>query len=316
MGYHLTITTSKKRAHKALEHTNAAQTAIDIREYFHQRKALIDDALDKYLKTRVPQIPPVLHQAMCYSVLDAGKRFRPILTLAVGELFGAKRAPMLSFACAIELIHCYSLIHDDLPALDNDDFRRGKPSCHKRFGEAIALLAGDALLTEAFFIMSDPVVARNLGGTLIAKIIREISETAGVRGMVSGQSKEFELEKCKVTSAVLEDLDRLKTGALITTAARIGAIIGRATREDLDRITRYARSLGLAFQITDDILDEHEISEDNHKGIANYLAVVGKAKARDRVQALLAECLTEMEPYGNAAEPLREIARYVTGRTQ
>jgi geranylgeranyl diphosphate synthase, type II len=313
MGYHLTI---KKGAHKALEQTNAAQTAIDIREYFHERKSLIDDALDQYLKTRVPQIPPVLHQAMCYSVLDAGKRFRPILTLAVGELFGAKRAPMLSFACAIELIHCYSLIHDDLPALDNDDFRRGKPSCHKRFGEAIALLAGDALLTEAFFIMSDPVVARNLGGTLIAKVIREISETAGVRGMVSGQSKEFELEKCKVTSAVLEDLDRLKTGALITTAARVGAIIGRATREDLDRITRYARSLGLAFQITDDILDEHEITADNHKGIANYLAVVGKAKARDRVQALFAECLREMEPYANAAEPLREIARYVTDRTQ
>ena len=316
MGYHLTITTSKKRAHKDLDQANAAQTSVDIRQYFHQRKSLIDHALDQHLKTRVPQIPPLLHQAMCYSVLDAGKRFRPILTLAVGELFGAKRAPMLSVACAIELIHCYSLIHDDLPSLDNDDFRRGKPSCHKRFGEAIALLAGDALLTEAFFIVSDPAIARNLGGALIAKVIREISAAAGIRGMVSGQSKEFELEKRKVTPAVLEDLDGLKTGALITTAARVGAIIGKATREDLDRITRYARSLGLAFQITDDILDEQEISEENHKGMVNYLAVVGKAKARDRVEALFAECLTEMEPYGNAAEPLREIARYVTGRTQ
>jgi len=316
MGYHFTITTSQKRTDKVSGQTNAAQTAIDSLQYFDQRKSLIDAALEQHLKTRVPQIPPVLHQAMCYSVLDAGKRFRPILSLAVGELFGAKRAPMLSFACAIELIHCYSLIHDDLPSLDNDDFRRGKPSCHKRFGEAIALLAGDALLTEAFFIVSAPNVARVLGGALIAKLIREISEAAGVRGMISGQSKEFELEKCKVTPAVLEDLDRLKTGALITTAARVGAIIGRATREDLDRLTRYARSLGLAFQITDDILDEHEISEDNHKGVTNYLAVAGKAKARDRVQALFAQCLREIEPYGKAAQPLREIARYVTGRTE
>jgi geranylgeranyl diphosphate synthase type II len=316
MGYHLTIPTSKKKTHKVSGQTTAAATTVDTRQYFDQRKSLIDDALDQYLKKRVPQIPPLLHQAMCYSVLDAGKRFRPILTLTVGELFGAKRAPMLALACAIELIHCYSLIHDDLPALDNDDFRRGKPSCHKRFGEAIALLAGDALLTEAFFIVSDPAVARILGGALIAKLVREISEAAGVRGMVSGQSKEFELEKCKITPAILEDLDSLKTGALITTAARVGAIIGKAGREDLDRITRYARALGLAFQITDDILDEHEVSQDNHKGIANYLAVAGKAKARDRVRDLFAECLREVEPYGNGAEPLREIARYVTGRTQ
>ena len=295
---------------------NGAQAVIDSRQYFDERKALIDDALDQYLKTKVPQIPTLLHQAMCYSVLDAGKRLRPTLTLAVGELFGAKRAPLVSFACAIELIHCYSLIHDDLPSLDNDDFRRGKPSCHKRFGEAIALLAGDALLTEAFFVVSDPAVTRVLGGGVIAKLTREISEAAGVRGMVSGQSKEFELAKCKVTPAVLEDLDRLKTGALITTAARVGAIIGKATREDLDRITRYARALGLAFQITDDILDEHEVSQDNHKGKANYLAVAGKAKARERVQTLFDECIREVEPYGHAAEPLREIARYVTGRTQ
>jgi geranylgeranyl diphosphate synthase type II len=253
---------------------------------------------------------------MCYSALDAGKRFRPILTLAVGELFGAKRAPVVLFACAIELIHCYSLIHDDLPSLDNDDFRRGKPSCHKQFGEAIALLAGDALLTEAFFIVSDPGIARLLGTTLSTKLIREISEAAGMRGMISGQSREFELAEIQVTSDILEDLDRLKTGALITTAARVGAMIGGATRKDLERITRYARSLGLAFQITDDILDAHEISEENHKGIANYLSVAGKAAASERVKSLFAECLREIEPYGKAAEPLREIAHYVTERTQ
>src|SRR5919108_6290900 len=134
---------------------NVAHTVVDIQRSLLERKSLIDRALTQYLKRRDPQITPLLHGAMCYSVLDAGKRFRPILTLTVGELFGAKRV-LLPFACAIELIHCYSLIHDDLPALDNDDLRRGKPSCHKRFGEAIALLAGGALLNEAFFLMSDP----------------------------------------------------------------------------------------------------------------------------------------------------------------
>jgi geranylgeranyl diphosphate synthase type II len=316
MGYPLATATSKKKLHSVWNQTNVAHAAIDIRQYFHQRKLLIDDALSHYLKSKAPQIAPALHQAMCYSALDAGKRFRPILTLAVGELFGAKRAPVVSFACAIELIHCYSLIHDDLPSLDNDDFRRGKPSCHKRFGEAIALLAGDALLTEAFFIVSDPGIARLLGTTLSTKLIREISEAAGMRGMISGQSREFELAEIQVTPDILEDLDRLKTGALITTAARVGAMIGRATRKDLERITRYARSLGLVFQITDDILDAHEISKENHKGIANYLSVAGKAAASERVQVLFAECLREIEPYGKAAEPLREIAHYVTERTQ
>ena len=316
MGYPLATATSKKKLNSVWNQTNVAHAAIDIRQYFHQRKLLIDDALSRYLKSKAPQIAPALHQAMCYSALDAGKRFRPILTLAVGELFGAKRAPVVSFACAIELIHCYSLIHDDLPSLDNDDFRRGKPSCHKRFGEAIALLAGDALLTEAFFIVSDPGIARLLGTTLSTKLIREISEAAGMRGMISGQSREFELAEIQVTPDILEDLDRLKTGALITTAARVGAMIGGATRKDLERITRYARSLGLVFQITDDILDAHEISKENHKGIANYLSVAGKAAASERVQALFAECLREIEPYGKAAEPLREIAHYVTERTQ
>jgi geranylgeranyl diphosphate synthase, type II len=316
MGYPLATATSKKKLNSVWNQTNVAHAAIDIRQYFHQRKLLIDDALSRYLKSKAPQIAPALHQAMCYSALDAGKRFRPILTLAVGELFGAKRAPVVSFACAIELIHCYSLIHDDLPSLDNDDFRRGKPSCHKQFGEAIALLAGDALLTEAFFIVSDPGIARLLGTMLSTKLIREISEAAGMRGMISGQSREFELAEIQVTPDILEDLDRLKTGALITTAARVGAMIGRATRKDLERITRYARSLGLVCQITDDILDAHEISEENHKGIANYLSVAGKAAASERVQALFAECLREIEPYGKAAEPLREIAHYVTERTQ
>ena len=284
--------------------------------YLLDCRSFIDHALDHYLKNN-HQVTSLLHQAICYSVLDGGKRFRPILTLAVGELFGAKRRVLLPFACAIELIHCYSLIHDDLPALDNDDLRRGKPSCHKRFGEAIALLAGDALLTEAFFIMSDPRAARHLGVPLTSKLIREVSDAAGIRGMIGGQSTEIELVKRKVTPALLESLDRLKTGALIMTAARVGAIIGGAARKDLDRITRYAQALGLAFQITDDILDGHEVSSDKSdpKGLTNYLSVAGPAKAGERVKDLLHDCLREMQPYGRKAEPLRKMARFVALRT-
>ena len=287
-----------------------------MQRYLLEHKSLVNQALEHYLKT--DDKTSLLHQAVCYSVLDGGKRFRPILTLTVGALFGAKRRVLLPFACAIELIHCYSLIHDDLPALDNDDLRRGKPSCHKQFGEAIALLAGDALLTEAFFIMSDPRVARLLGTVLISKLIREVSNAASIRGMIGGQSTEIELVKHKVTASALEGLDRLKTGALITTAARVGAMISGATRKDLDRVTRYAQALGLAFQITDDMLDAHEVSSDNsnHKGIANYLSVAGPARASQRVKGLLAGCLKEMQPYGRAAEPLREIARYVAQRTE
>jgi geranylgeranyl diphosphate synthase, type II len=293
-----------------------ARNDFDMQRYLLEHKSLIDQALERYLKT--DDKTSLLHQAVCYSALDGGKRFRPILTLTVGALFGAKRRVLLPFACAIELIHCYSLIHDDLPALDNDDLRRGKPSCHKQFGEAIALLAGDALLTEAFFIMSDPRAALLLGSVLISKLIREVSNAASIRGMIGGQSTEIELVKHKVTASALEGLDRLKTGALITTAARVGAMISGATRKDLDRVTRYAQALGLAFQITDDMLDAHEVSSDNsnHKGIANYLSVAGPARASQRVKGLLAGCLKEMQPYGRAAEPLREIARYVAQRTE
>ena len=166
--------------------------------------------------------------------------------------------------------------------------------------------------------MSDPRVARLLGAPLISKLIREVSDAASIRGMIGGQSTELELVKHKVTPAVLEGLDRLKTGALITTAARVGAMIGGATRKDLDRVTRYAQSLGLAFQITDDILDADEVSRDNsnHKGITNYVSVAGAASATERVKALLIACLREMQPYGSDAEPLREIARYVAQRTE
>lgn len=300
----------------SLHSVRKSRQSFDTERYLGERKAVIDAAVEGYLR-QAPPVSPLLHEAICYSALDGGKRFRPILTLAVGELFGAKRAALLPFGSAIELIHCYSLVHDDLPALDNDDFRRGKPSCHKRFGEATALLAGDALLTEAFFIMSDPKIGRLIGNDRLAKVVREISEAAGSRGMVAGQSRELEIGNTGLTASDLEQLDRLKTGALITVAARAGAIIAGASGRDLDRITLYAQCLGLAFQITDDILDAHELEDcaAKNKAVVNYLSVAESGQAADRVRVLLDECLKELQPYGPAAEPLRALAQYLSART-
>jgi geranylgeranyl diphosphate synthase type II len=289
---------------------------FDVGRYLFDCKALVDRGLAHYLK-RNRRLRAALDQAVCYSVLDGGKRFRPILTIAAGDLFRAKRSVLLPFACAIEFVHCYSLIHDDLPAMDNDDFRRGKPSCHKQFGEAIALLAGDALLTEAFFIMSNPRAARALGGSLSAKLIREVANAAGRRGMIRGQSAEIDLIAGKATPAVLEGLDRLKTGALITAAVRVGAMVGGGARSDLERLTRYAQSLGLSFQITDDMMDVHEGAGNgnDHEAMVNYSYVAGRAQAAERVENLLSECLKALEGYGAEAEPLRALARFVARRT-
>jgi geranylgeranyl diphosphate synthase type II len=299
---------------RELPKKNVHRGRFDLKKYLLERKSVIDRAVEQYLKLDDPVSTP-LHEALHYSASDGGKRFRPVLALAVSELFDAERSAVVPFASALELIHCYSLIHDDLPALDNDDMRRGKPSCHKRFGEAMALLAGDTLLTEAFFIMSDPKLTELLPRPTILKVIREIAEAASIRGMIGGQNMEMHLGN-QLTAELLEGVDRLKTGAMITAAARVGAIIGGANQRDLDRITKYARALGLAFQITDDILDAPDGSDttSSTKQIANYLSILGPAEASRRVQTLLAECLEQMEPYGEAAEPLRGIARFVATR--
>lgn len=298
-------------------------TVIDIREYLKERKNLIDRALERYLK-ECKQQPQTLYRAMQYGLFPGGKRFRPILTLACGELFGGKHKPLLPFACALELIHTYSIIHDDLPALDDDDLRRGEPATHKVFGEGIALLAGDALLTEAFHLMTRPEVARLLGPALILQLIHEISHAAGVGGMVGGQVVDLEAEGKEVDIATVDYIHVRKTGALIHTAARVGARIGGASPKELRRISRYAEFLGLAFQVTDDLLDAdghptttgQTESKDREKGKATYPSVVGLAAAKGRVQELYQHCLKELEVFGKEADPLRGIAYYVTQRVQ
>jgi geranylgeranyl diphosphate synthase, type II len=259
---------------------------------------------------------------MRYGVFPGGKRIRPILLIAAGELCGARRKLLLPFACAVEMIHCYSLIHDDLPALDNDDLRRGQPTNHKVFGEGLALLAGDGLLTEAFRVMSAPAITGTLAAPLVLKLIHELAAAVGAEGLVGGQAFDLEAEARAVNVDVVEQIHGRKTGALIRAAVRIGAQVAGAKAGDLRRLSRFGESLGLAFQIADDILDllgetaPGELAESGHSesNKATYPSVVGVARARERLNELYARCLSELAPFDKTAEPLRAIARQVAAR--
>ncbi len=295
---------------------------MDVHAYLKTRQGLIDRSLNQYLGA-CRRHPETLFKAMQYSVFSGGKRIRPILTLAAGDLFGAARSRLLPFACAVEFIHTYSLIHDDLPALDNDDLRRGKPTSHKIFGEGIALLAGDALLTEAFDLVARLKSVRSLRTQTVLDLIHELAHAAGIDGMVGGQSIDLEAENGPVDLAMVEEIHMRKTGALILVSARLGAMVGGAPARDLGKISRYGRSLGLAFQITDDLLDVGvEATEKARRQAqagelckATYPSVVGIRAAKQRAEELMADCLKELKGFGKKADPLREIARYVVGQT-
>ena len=287
--------------------------AFDFPAYLKERQALVDRSLERYLK-ECKRRPQRIYQAMHYGLFSGGKRLRPILTLASGELFGGRQKWLLPFACAIELIHTYSIIHDDLPALDDDDWRRGEPANHKIFGEGAALLAGDALLTEAFHLMTRPQVVRSLEPSLILELIHEISHAAGVGGLVGGQAVDLEAEGRQVDVGTVEYIHVRKTGALILACAKVGAKIGGATPKEMRRINRYAEFFGLAFQIADDIMDAGDHATEGksrEKKKATYPSVVGLAAAKNRVQELLQQCLKELDHFGKDADPLRGIARYV-----
>ena len=286
-------------------------SAFDVQAYIRERRALIDRSLERYLK-ECKQHPRSLYKAMHYGLFSGGKRLRPILTLAAGELFGGQQKSLLPFACALELIHTYSIIHDDLPALDNDDLRRGELANHKIFGEGVALLAGDALLTEAFHLMTRPQVVRALEPNLILELIHEISHAAGVGDMVGGQAVDLEAEGRELDIPTVEYIHVRKTGALILASVRIGAKIGGAAPKEMRRVSRYGEFLGLAFQIADDIVDIAEHSGGGggrEKRKPTYPSVVGVGAAKNRVRELLHQCLKEIDLFGKGADPLRGIAR-------
>ncbi|MGH9356425.1 MAG: polyprenyl synthetase family protein [Terriglobia bacterium] len=297
--------------------TIATQTAG---QYLERLREQVDEELGLLLPAP-DAFPNSIHRAMRHSVFAGGKRLRPILCIETGKLFGCGHASLRRRACGLEMIHTYSLIHDDLPALDDDDLRRGKPTCHRVFGEDIAILAGDALLTLAFEVMAAPGEPND---TLKLRAIYELSQAIGTRnGMVSGQVADLEAEEGKVDAARIEYIHAAKTGALIRTAARMGALYAGASEADLDRVTRYGEKVGLAFQIADDLLDVLSSTEalgktagkdrDQHK--ATYPALYGVEDSRRRASELAGEACAALEPYGERAQRLRDLAYYLVERT-
>jgi geranylgeranyl diphosphate synthase, type II len=290
---------------------------FDLEEYLASRRAAIDRALERYLEKQ-PHCSRAVRRAMRYGLFPGGKRIRPILTLAAGELFAAKQKELLPFACAIEMIHAYSLIHDDLPALDDDDLRRGAPTAHKVFGEGMALLAGDALLTEAFHLISGPAT-RSLDPELVLDLIHDLGGAAGVAGLVGGQAMDLETEKKDVALATVDSMHARKTGALILASLVIGARAGGATRAELKRISRYGEALGLAFQIADDLLDTAGAGAAGESGRkedkkATYPSVAGVEQARTRLRGLMDRAVKSLISFDFKAEPLRAMALYVGQR--
>lgn len=287
------------------------------------RRRLVDEALDRALPPE-SQWPATIHHAARYSLFAGGKRIRPLLVLAAGEAVGGATAELLPLACAVEMIHTYSLIHDDLPAMDNDDLRRGKPTSHKVFGEAIAILAGDALLTRAFHVLSEvepgaseDVLRRRLRATAL------LGEAAGTSGLIGGQVADLEAEgRDDVALADLERLHRAKTGALLGACVVGGGLLGGASEDDLGRLGQYGDAIGLAFQVVDDVLDATEgadklgktAGKDAAAGKATYVRLLGTGGARETAARLLREARTAIAPLGERGELLEGLATLIVER--
>jgi len=294
---------------------------VNVKKYLEDRRRLVDQALKQQLSAG-GVFPRTIDKAMRYSLFSGGKRIRPILALASGEAVGGAMQRLMPFACALEMIHSYSLIHDDLPAMDNDDLRRGKPTNHVVFGEGMAILAGDGLLTEAFRVMSDGALLPGQDRAATLQAIREIAAGAGSAGMVGGQVADLEAEQKKPTRALVEYIHTRKTGALIRAAVRAGALVGKAKPGQFARLDQYGAAIGLAFQVADDILDVEGGTEKTGKRAGRdaelqkvtYPAAVGMANAKRKAQELLDESLTALASFGPAADPLRHIATFIVAR--
>jgi geranylgeranyl diphosphate synthase type II len=296
---------------------------MDIKAYLKQKKEIVDTALERYFP-KVPDFPPSLRQAIRHSLFAGGKRIRPILSIAAFEAAGGKGEGILPLACALEMIHTYSLIHDDLPAIDNDDFRRGKPTCHKVFGEAVAILAGDALLTEAFQLMTNGSILNLPPGRerLVLELVNKVAQAAGISGMVGGQVVDIESEGKEVDLPTLQYIHTHKTGAMILASVQVGARLGGAEGEALKAYVRYGERAGLAFQIADDILDVVGTTEvmgksagsDLSKRKATYPALVGVEQSKKRARELVDLAIEALSLFGPEADPLREIAGFIVSR--
>ena len=293
---------------------------MDITSYLKGRKELVDSFFREYFNA--PGRPSVLHEAMLYSLFAGGKRLRPILALASYEACGGSVADIVPYASTLELIHTYSLIHDDLPSMDNDDLRRGKPTSHKVYGEAMAILAGDALLTEAFLILSNPGLGRGIKAANLLRASEEIAASAGCRGMVAGQAQDILSENGEPDGEVLRFIHSHKTASLIRASVKTGPLLYGGGADILESFALYGGRIGLAFQVIDDILDIEGNEKETGKSVGSdekinkmtYPRLYGVEKSRAIAGDLISEALAALEAFGTAAEPLREITRYLLKR--
>lgn len=291
-------------------------------DYLAERAGIVEAYLSDYLPAE--ETPPsTISRAVRYSVFAGGKRLRPILALAAAETVGGEIEDALPGAAAVELIHTYSLIHDDLPAMDDDSLRRGKPTSHVVFGEAVAILAGDALQTHAFHVLADPPGECRAPAASKLRALAVLADASGAKGMVGGQVADLEAEGSPVDANRLEFIHRHKTGALIRASAEVGAILGGGSEEHVRELSRYGESIGLAFQIIDDILDLEgsadslgkSTGKDEKAGKATYPRVHGLEEARRRARELTSEALGALTPFGDSAEPLAALARRIVTRS-
>lgn len=295
---------------------------MDIKEYIGNRKKLVDAFLQSYFS--VPFQPAKLHESVTYSLSAGGKRIRPVLCIAAFEACGGTADDVVPYATALELIHTYSLIHDDLPAMDDDDLRRGKPTNHVVFGEGMAILAGDALLTEAFVLLSDPrFKSDRMSDNRILRVVNEISFAAGEEGMVGGQAQDLLSEDAEPDVKTLSFIHAHKTAALLRASVVSGAILADADADQLDLLHTYGQNIGVAFQVVDDILDivgETEVigkpaGSDEKKKKMTYPKLYGLEKSKQKADELITSAIHALSVFDEKAEPLREIARYLAKRT-
>lgn len=295
--------------------------AINIKTFLEKRRIAVDKALEA-LVPKAATFPPTVFEAMRYSLFAGGKRVRPILAIATAEALGAKTPGILPIAGSLELIHTYSLIHDDLPAMDNDDYRRGRPTCHKVYGDAIAILAGDGLLNMAFEVLSDPTRLKAVPSKRMLAITREIAVASGAFGMIGGQVVDMESEGKDVDFPTLEYIHTHKTGALIRSSVRVGALYAGANEKKLKALTRYGEFVGLAFQIADDILDitgtqetiGKDVGSDMKKGKKTFPSFYGLEESRRRAREVADKAIVALKDFDIKSDPLRELAKYIVTR--
>ena len=292
---------------------------MDLGTYLHEKKIIVENTL-RDIFTSFHTTPGVLRDAMEYMLFSNGKRIRPILAIAACEAKNKSCDDVLPFACAIEMIHTYSLIHDDLPSIDNDDLRRGKPTCHKVFGDAIAILAGDALLTEAFRVMADDSYTERVNPKIIKQIIFEIATAAGAEGMVGGQVMDVLYEGKEGTRGILNFIHTHKTTSLIRISVRTGAIVAGVKTRELQKFTKYGESIGLAFQIMDDLLDaegdEEKVGKRLKKDTSKqtYIKHYGTVASKIKLEQLIDEAIKSIDFLGENSKILTELAQFIGNR--